>query len=243
MCRKHWLIFPVLMIALFACVKDPPGTPPTKLRINLQGTALSGDDVDSADLVLRGQGGVVKTIKLSLLTTASMEFWWRNLPAGMYTADIEVYTKAGNSKSLQYVLIKPVILSGMDTTIVWTGPAAQSGTGWAKRHVQATANNDIVVIIPDDVYDPYFEIRVKRPYWNNFQIERLALAGSAVVAFKTWKCQSQCFTNGYRITNKDFFLPFTQTIQGSNWTENNISISVGSHPDQQYVDFEKTWHQ
>jgi hypothetical protein len=124
---------------------------------------------------------------------------------------------------------------------VTDGPDNPGPDGWSARWVHATADNDIVVIIPLDVNDPYFEVRTKGLNWDFFGVERLALDGQVVAAHKTWVCNNDCPGNDRLIFNKMHFLPFTEEIQQKAWTKNEIMITVGNVQQQVYHEFSNVW--
>jgi hypothetical protein len=241
---KYIITFAVLVV-LFSCrKKDRQEEPETsRLVLNLQQSALGIQHVDSADVVFR-KVGTSETVKEKFVKnggtlTASL----KSLTPGTWNADVEVYTRAVNGLSNQYKIIKPVQVTGEPTAVEIPGPGTTSGNGWLKRNVKASAGNEVVVIVPDDVYDSYFEFRTKTAGRYVFGIQREAIKTNYLVTQKSWTCTETCLDGQRQIIDSNHFMPFTQTILSSAWTSNRISIGVINDRMEMILDYDRTWEQ
>ncbi len=237
----------VLAVSIISCTKkDPvnePEFPPVKkLVLKLEPAGLPIDRVDSASVALRRQGTTIPYFFRLQKGANQLYAEIDGLRAGEWTADFEIYTKALANKSVQIVSTRSVTIDNAEIITI-DGPVDPPANGWKARRVKATDNNDIVVIIPFDVTDPYFEIRTKGLQWDFFGVQRTATYGSAVVAFEDWACDNDCPGNDRLIFNKTKFLPFTQTIQNSPWDKNEIVITVANLQNQVYNEFGYEWFQ
>ncbi len=243
MSRITGIIGLAVITGLISC-KKPVDLKTSKLVIDLQQSAIAINQVDSADVVFRKTGTdtkvrqrLVKTAQNKLITAL------HSLTPGTWNADIEVYTKAVNRQSNQYVIIKPILITEEITGIQIAGPGATSGGGWIKRHVKASADNEVVVIVPEEVYDSYFELRSKTQRKLILGIQREAININYVVDLKTWACTNACFNMEGRIIDINYFMPFTQTIFSNPWTSNDISIAVISDKNEELLTYDRTWNQ
>jgi len=240
-------LFLVLAATLISCNKDNPIAPTDpvekKLVINLQNSLVNALDIDSANVVFKKQGSLNPIFQRLIKGTSTLETTIDGLPAGEWTAELDLYTKKQtDGKSYEHIAAKTFTIASGTATVTINGPTMQSADGWKKRLVLSTSDNDIIVIIPVDVTDPYFEIRTKGLQWNFFSVERTAFSGTAVVANKKWVCNSDCPGNDRLIYNSNEFVPFTEIIKTSSWTRNEIVISVGNIQNQQYNDFVHQWN-
>jgi hypothetical protein len=238
------IILYTFLVVIFSCSKkDHQQEPaaPTGLVLNLRQSALKIQNVDSADVVFR-KAGTNETIKKKFVKHAGVLIAsLKTLSPGTWNADVEVYTRAINLQSNQYKIIKPILVTGEKTEAQITGPGTTSGDGWLKRNVKASAGNEVVLILPDDVYDSFFEFRAKNSGKYVFGIQREAINTNFVVAQETWACTDVCLDGQRQITDIDHFVPFTQTILSSSWTKNAISIGVMNEQMAMILEYDRTW--
>jgi len=242
---KRIILYAVLVI-ICSCSKknhQEEEVTPTGLVLNLRQSALKVQDIDSADVVFRKLGSS-ETIKEKFVKQADeLRASLKRLSPGTWNADVEVYTKAVNLSSNQYKRIQPIQVADEKTMVDIAGPGTTPGNGWLKRHVKESAGNEVVVIVPDDVYDSYFEIRARKSGKYAFGIQREAIKTNFLVAQKTWACTGACLDAQGQLTNIDYFMPFTQTIFSSPWTRNEISIAVINEQMEMILDYDRTWLQ
>lgn len=232
----------IVITGMLSCSK-PIEYKTSKLVVDLQQSAITIDNIDSADVVFR-KTGTNTTIKQHFIKTGqNLAASLQSLTPGSWNADIEVYTKAVNQQSNQYVFIKSILITEGVNDLQVAGPASTSGNGWVKRHVKASAGNGVVVIIPDDVYDSYFEFRSKLQEPLILGIQREAINVNYVVALKTWACTNACLNAERRIADINHFMPFTQTILSEAWNRNGIHISVFNDKSEELLTYDRTWNQ
>lgn len=228
------------LLAMVSCSKSGDDVPQKgSLVINLQQSVISINDIDSAGVVFRKTGTNIKERRAFSKKAQQLAATLQGLTPGTWNADIEIYTKASNRLSNQYVIIKPILIEEKIEDVQVAGP----GTGWIKRNVKASAGNEVVVIVPDDVYDSYFEIRSRKNQRLYVGIQREAINVNHEVADKTWVCNNDCFNAEGRIVDIDHFMPFTQTIMNTPWTKNEISIGVLDENSQELVLYDRSWNQ
>lgn len=240
--RLAFLLCLIMMIAPISCSK-PDEDNTSKLVIDLQQSAINVKQVDSADVVFRKTGTNIQAKQHCIKTSQGLAASMGSLTPGTWNADIEVYTKAINQQSNQYVSIKPVLITEQVRETRIPGPGAASGNGWLKRHVKASAGNQVVLIVAEEVYDSYFEFRSKTTEPLVFGIQREAININYRVDVETWACTNTCLNEAGRITDINHFMPFTQTILSSPWTRNEINISVLNAKSEQLVVYERIWNQ
>jgi hypothetical protein len=232
----------IVITGMISCSK--PVEPKTsRLVVNLQQSAIAIDNIDSADVVFRKVGTNIKVKQHFVKTAQNLVASLQSLTPGTWNADIEVYTKAINRQSNQYVIIKPVLIMEEANDLQITGPGTTSGNGWVKRHVKASVGNEVVVIIPDEVYDSYFEFRSKLQEPLVLGIQREAIKTNYLVAMKTWVCTNACLNAEGRIADLNHFMPFTQTILSTAWNRNEINISVFNNKNEELLTYDHTWNQ
>jgi hypothetical protein len=232
----------LLAVSIISCKKDPDtNRVDAKLVVDLQNHLVAVSDIDSANVVLRKGNSTPYFFRLQKGVN-NLEALVDGLPAGQYTADLDLYTKKMQSgKSYQFVSTRPITITNNGGIITVTGPDDLDADGWSARKVHATTDNDIIVLIPLDVNDPYFEVRTKGLNWDFFGVERLALHGQVVVAHETWTCNNDCPGNDRLIFNKTHFFNFTEEIRQKDWTTNEIMITVGNVQQQVYHEFNNVW--
>lgn len=162
-----------------------------------------------------------------------------DMASGDWTANVDVFTKTVNHESIQFVYIGSVTLTDTPDQIEWNGPG--SGNGWMKRHVKTTDGNGVVVIIPDDVYDPYIEFRFNDPQVKGFGAQRSAINVNYLIANKSWTCGSACLNGQKKVINNIEFMPFINTIHVQPWTRNEISISIFNQSIDEMLEWDFTW--
>lgn len=231
----------IVITCVLACSK-PVEDNTAKLVIDLQQSAVSINQIDSADVVFRQAGTNALVRQRFVKTMQNLMAPLRALTPGAWNADIEVYTKTVNRQSNQYVFIKSILVTEQMKSTQIPGPGSASGNGWVKRHVKANAGNQVVLIISDDVYDPYFEVRSKEQGPLVFGVQREAINVNHVVDLKSWACTNTCLNAEGRIIDANHFMPFTQTIFSSPWTRNEISISVINNKNEELLELEHIWN-
>ncbi|NTS40706.1 hypothetical protein HRG84_07280 [Flavisolibacter sp. BT320] len=242
---KPIILFAVLLF-LVACRKTPQPVEvdlSTSLVLNMAQSALSLGQVDSADVAFRKVGSSETSKAKFVKKAASLVASLGSLAPGTWNADVELYTRAVNGQSNQYKLIKGILVTEEKTGVVIPGPGVTSGNGWLKRHVKASAGNEVVVIIPDEVYDSYFEFRTKKPGRYAMGIQREAINVNHLVSQETWACTDACFNGREQLINNDYFMPFAQAILSSPWTRNEISIAVLNGQQETILEYDRTWVQ
>jgi len=214
-----------------------------KIVINLMNSMVKAEDIDSATIIFKKQGSLNPVFQRLIKNSNTLETTTDGLSAGEWTAELDMYTKKqADGKSYEHIASKPFTITSGTGTIAINGPTNQTADGWKKRLVLSTADNDIVVIIPVDLTDPYFEIRTGSLQWNFFSVERTAVSGTAVIANKKWVCNNNCAGNDRLIYNSNEFIPFIDIIKTSSWTRNDIIISVGNLQNQEFKDFVHEWN-
>ena len=244
----------ILLVALAAgvlsCKKDnienPPPPEEKMLVVGFQGSIISINDIDSGSVVFRRQGSNTFIFQRLIKKDGRMETTIDGLPAGEWTAELDLYTKKQtDNKSYQYIVTKPFSVSGNTASIVINGPSQTGIAVWKKRLVQSTSDNALVVIIPADPTDPYIEIRNYNLLGNYFYLERIAFSGSAVVAYKQWGCtsgSSECPGENRLFYNDVLFAPFTEKIRTTPWDRIEFIITVGNLQNQEFYEFSHQWY-
>jgi hypothetical protein len=234
----------VMIITLPSCSKPVDDQQPTAaLVVDLQQSAITINDIDSADVVFR-KTGTNEIIRQPFEKKAGqLVAALQSLTTGTWNADIELYTKAVNRQSNQFVIIKSILIAEQAADIQIAGPGPTSGNGWLKRNVKASAGNEVVVIVPDEVYDSYFEFRTNTQQSLVFGIQREAININYLLKMKTWACNNTCFDAKGRIADINHFMLFTQVIQSSPWTKSEISISVLNNQNEELLEYQRTWNQ
>ncbi|RYZ48470.1 MAG: hypothetical protein EOO14_22060, partial [Chitinophagaceae bacterium] len=201
----------VVLFFLAACSKTPHREQEdlsTSLVLNMAQSVLSLSQVDSADVVFRKVGSSETSKAKFVKKAGSLAVPLSPLAPGTWNADVELYTRAVNGTSNQYKLVKGILVTEEKTGVVLPGPGAVSGNGWLKRHVKASAGNEVVVIVPDEVYDSYFEFRAKTTGLYAMGIQREAINVNHLVKQETWACTNACFNGNGQLINNDHFMPF-----------------------------------
>jgi hypothetical protein len=233
----------LLAVSILSCKKDTDSPAADKnLVLSLENHLIAVSDIDSANVVLRkGGNGIPYFLRLQK-GADKLEALIDGLPAGQYTAEFDLYTnEMAGGKLYQFVSSQQISLSNSPGAINVEGPSNLGPDGWKARKVSATSSRDIVVLIPLDVNDPYIEIRKSGSAWNFIGIERIATYGTGIVAHKQWSCNGGCPGNDRLFFDKTIFLPFTGTIQNTDWTKNEIIVTVGNTQNQYYNEFGHEW--
>lgn len=231
----------ILITSMISCSK-PRVHKTAQLVVDLQQSAITIDNIDSADVVFRQTGTNIIVKQHFVKTAQNLTVSLQSLTQGSWNTDIEVYTKAINQQSNQYVFIKPIDITGEELDVQVAGPGPNSGNGWVKRHVKASAGNEVVVIVPEDVYDPYFEFRSKVKEPLIFGIQRQAININYLVDLKTWTCTNACLNTEGRIADINQFMPFTQSIRTASWTTSEINIGVFNEKNEELLTYDRTWN-
>lgn len=229
-----------------ACSKSDNPTPPPAARqgfiIDLQSSAVAIGNIDSADVVFRLSGSNTRVQERFVKKDNKLVASTKTLTGGTWHADIELYTKSVNQLSHQYTIIKPIEIAATPQEIILAGPGATNANGWVKSNVKASAGNEVIIIVPDNIYDPRFEFRAKTPNKLAFGMQREAINVNYLVAEKSWACANNCtFTEG-RLTNNTHFLSFTESIKTSPWTSTAISLAVFNEKSEILLEYDRTWN-
>lgn len=235
----------LLAVSVLSCRKENNKPEPgiKKLVVKLDDHIILATDIDSANVVLRRSGTNTPFFLRFEKKYDRLEATIDGLPAGEYSADLELYTNEMPSLNYyQFVSIRQIDITAGTNDVVIEGPDELGPDGWSARKVISTTFREIVVLIPLDVNDPYFEVRRKGTNWNFVGVERVATQGAAVVAHKNWQCENNCAAIGDIFYDNNIFQPFTETIQNANWTKNTILITVANTQTQEFNEFEHQWN-
>jgi hypothetical protein len=237
-----------LAVIVASCRKDhsvPRNTPLEKeLVVTFQNSTLRVNDIDSGNIIFRKNGTGTPIFQRFDKQGNTLHTITDGLRTGQWLIELDLYTKKdANGRSTEYVVSKTITLAKETGVVEIKAPRSLAGENWKECAVLATSDNEIVVVIPKDVTDPYFEFRTKSHNWNFFSIERTALFGSAVVAHKVWECQQGCLRSDRRLFDKDIFIGFTEKIKAELWNRNEMVITVGNTAQQQYNEFNYNWAQ
>src|SRR5688572_22607531 len=105
MFKSKWAgLVMLLTVSIISCKKDSVNNhADVKLIVDLQGHPIAVSDIDSANVVLR-KGNSTPFFFRFQKGTHKLEALIDGLPAGQYTADIDMYTKKNQSaKSYEFV--------------------------------------------------------------------------------------------------------------------------------------------
>lgn len=234
----------LVAVSILSCRKDNDKPEPAakKLVVKLDNHIILASDIDSANVVLRRSGTNTPYFLRFEKKEDRLEATIDGLPAGEYASDIELYTnQMPSSKYYQFISTRQIDITAGNGNVTIDGPDELGVDGWDVRKVIPTTSREIVVLIPLNVNDPYFEVRRKGTNWNFVGVERIATQGAAVVAHKNWQCENNCAAIGEVIYDRVIFEPFTETIRNTNWTKNTILITVANTQTQEFYEFEHQW--
>jgi hypothetical protein len=241
-----FIIAGLILVFAQSCLKSSAEYDETKrLRIVFNSQTISFNQLDSASVVFTKQGsntGVFKRLQKSLdLLETDIE----DLSAGTWNAEIYLNTKKDTAgKSSQYKAKLNFSIEQI-SGILMPAPAQQSTELWKKRIVLATSQNEIVVTIPLDVTDPYFEIITKELRWDSFSIERAAFRRAnnmnEQLGAQTWTCTSNCMGNDKIIFNSTAFAQFSETMKSKPWNNADVSITIKDEDAQLAYEFYHAW--
>src|SRR5262245_23121988 len=112
---KFAALFIALAVVAVSCKKDDIPNDPDfdqELVINLEGTIISVNDVDSANIVFRKNGTGTPYFHRLIKGTKSLTTITDGLSTGQWLVEVDVYTKKDQlGKSRQYLLNKTITLS------------------------------------------------------------------------------------------------------------------------------------
>lgn len=211
--------------------------------LNFQHSAIKIQNIDSAVIVFRKVGTNISFKQRFEKHAEGMIVSLASLTSGAWNSEVEVYTMAENLLSNQYKIVKPIFITDEKSDIEISGPGITSGNGWLKRHVKASAGNEVVLIVPDEVYDSYFELRVKNKDRYAIGIQREAININYLVAHKTWTCTNACLDANPIFIDTNLFMPFTQAILSAPWTKSNIDVLVMNNQMAEILSYKRTWVQ
>ncbi|WP_276485664.1 hypothetical protein [Paraflavitalea pollutisoli] len=229
-----------------ACSKSdgptqPPVADPKGFTIDLQSSAVSMPNIDSADVIFRLVGSSTRVQERLVKKDNKLIASTKTLTPGTWNADVEIYTKTVNQLSQQYVLIKAILIADQPQDISIAGPSATNGNGWIKRNVKSSANGQVVILVPEDVYDSWFEFRSKTAAKLLLGVQREAINVNYVVDEKSWSCASNCPMTEGRLNNNAHFMSFTANIMTSPWTRNSISMAVINEKQEVLLEYDRDW--
>ena len=227
---RYMLVSITLMSLLSSCLKQTMDAPTErKLTIAFTPQTLQMSDIDSAAVVFQKQNTLVPYYYRFQKFDHYLEVNLEDITSGNWTASLVVYTKKTNdNKSSQYNASLNFVAEQISGILI-LGPTSNStSTVWNKSLVLSTPDNEIISVIPYDVTDPTFEVRVKNSNWDEVYIERSVYKRTGgmneLLGEATWSCTSSCFGSDRIIFNKQAFATFAQQNKARNW--NNAEAVV-----------------
>lgn len=230
------LLLSILCAGTSSCSKDDapapePEAPTQEFQITFDATTISTAQVDSAFVVFQRKGTVnqyhLRFDKVDGKLSANID----GFRAGEWTAYLHVYGSAASGTSKREYIDTLVFQQGtIPQNVVHKGPKGGIEDVW-EPYVLLTQNPELVVIVPLDNTNPYFEVRANNAAkWQSFYISRSAMfrlnsgSGNELKVEGSWDCPGACFTNGNYISDKTTFLQFSEAVKTKTWNNGEVDL-------------------
>lgn len=236
----------ILMVLFSSCLKQNMDLPHDRtMLISFNQQTIPFADTDSALVIFTKQGSPTALIKSLRKMTGSFKLELDDLNSGSWKAEVLLYTKKDMQGISNQYITSLQFTADQISGIYLTGPSP-TNTQWKKNIVLSTPNNDIVVIIPQDVVYPEFEIRSTSQQWNSFKVERGAFLRSGSmnlqVAAASWECQVNCMNSDRLIRNNTAFAAFSNEMKSKTWNNGEVSIIIEDSNLQIRKEFYYNWN-
>lgn len=240
--NKKWI--PGLMILcsailfLSACKKDhdnKPVPPAENLQVKFTNATIGINWVDSAMVIFKKEGSATLIMKRFDKQNNVLTVTVDDLPAGNWTANLYVYAHDAESQipfeGFRYLQEKTFTLPYTKEQVISVdGPDGKFASPWKSHIVLTDLARSVVLTVPLDCADPYFEFIINDPQYDYLYLDRIAFqrngSTNAIVASANWECGNNCYGPDRFIANKTAFLPFTQALQGKAWDNGDVTAVV-----------------
>lgn len=212
-----------------SCLKENLQYPTEpKLTIVFTPETLAFNKIDSGAVIFKKQGSLVPIFKRLQKSGGKFEVDMEDLSFGNWTSEIYVYTSKDAAGMSNQYLAKLSFVKEQITGIVIPAPTAAGSAVWKKSEVLSTPDNGVIVIVPLDITDPYFEIQVRDLKWDSVFVEKGGFKRNGnmneQVGLKTWTCTSNCFGTDRIISNFQAFAVFAEQMKTTSWNNADVTI-------------------
>jgi hypothetical protein len=241
-----FIIAGLLLVFAQSCLKNSGEYDETKrLRIVFTPQTISFNQLDSASVIFTKQGTSTAIFKRLQKLPDMLETEIEDLPAGNWNAEVYLNTKKDTAGKSSRYKAKLSFAIEQIANILMPAPAQQSTELWKKSIVLSTPQNEIVVTIPLDVTDPYFEIITKELKWDSFFIERAAFKRAnnmnEQLGAQTWTCTTNCMGSDKIIFNSTAFAQFSEMMKSKQWNNAEVSVVIKDVDGQAEHEFFHAW--
>ncbi|ULQ56059.1 hypothetical protein KJS94_15530 [Flavihumibacter rivuli] len=231
-----------------SCDKDDPAKPANALEtivVDLQGSMIDAESIDSAKLVLQKTGSNTPRYQNLNLAGNKLEATINGLTNGEWKATVYIYTDEGSHelKTLQYVGEKTINTPFAEKQVVLKAPTAIPATGWKRRIQFNFSPFGMTITVGEDGRDPYFSMVQTNPNWNSYRITRTIMNTTGEeVAKERYECiENNCLPASGVMENDTFFRNYSTIATNNSWTRSHVEVRFGNRAQQSYVISEHEW--
>ncbi|WEK35796.1 MAG: hypothetical protein P0Y53_25195 [Candidatus Pseudobacter hemicellulosilyticus] len=246
--NRFTIIALTTVLFLSACKKDkdqPPKPPADTFRLQFNGQTIPFSQVDSAVVLFHKEGSNNPVFQRLIKGANHWQTSIDGLSAGKYRAELYVYAQLADGNATtsgRYQLDKKFTIPYReDSLVVVAGPGAGPQDPWEKFIVLADPDHSVLLTVPLNPKNPYFEFLLQDTRWDQFQLERIAAkygnGGNEFIAIHAWECPGSCYGADRIISNSTAFLPFVETLGSKAWDNAEVSGWVANSGTGEKVEF------
>lgn len=242
------LVLSHLSLAWSGCSKEgpKPQTPAENLQVSFSNNTIEFSLVDSGTVIFKKEGSQTPILKRFTKGNKTLEVMVGDLLPGNYAAEIYVFGRLPNGPAgitRRYVQQVGFTLPYTQAAAITTpGPDGGFRNNWKPHAVLSDAARSIVLTVPLDCRDPYFEFIVNDTRWDYLYIDRVAFKRNGtmneLMASGKWECDQACYGADRFIGNKTAFAPFVQLLTNKEWDNADIdAIAINQATGEEVVLF------
>lgn len=242
------ILLVILAAAGFAgCLKEKMLADGFKtLRIEFDSQTLTINDIDSARLLLYGAMDSDPSRHHLIKSADGFYFDLSTLPSAIYRGEVAIYTKKDQQNNFFQHYVPIDFNVDLVSSIVLPAPLPSTSALWRKRLIIKNEALGVRAMMPVEMDDPYFEIRIESDRWDSVNVHRAAYKqlgnDRQLVREHYWICEQDCFSAGSAVLkNHEAFIPFVNFMKAMIWTEAETSLYLRDRVSGEEFRFEYRW--
>jgi hypothetical protein len=241
------------MVLIQSCGKNDdvvipaPETGDKTFAVSFNDTTLDLQQMDSAVVIFKRAGTNTPLFQRFQKVNGKLIADIDGFAKGQWSAEMYLYAKEHQAgKNFQYVRTVTFVVSELSGNGQAVAPTGESDDKWAKNIMLNVTGGEIIIIIPLDHTNPYYEIRTTNPRWDKFSVEKGAYNRignmNEQVGSQLYECSQDCFGDDRFVGDRQSFVPFATRLITKSWNNGDVTVRITDTEEKMTWEFYHAWN-